>query len=127
MNIVCPVDVASQPGEALPDQQITNAALAYLSSRATVGEGGGGGGQGGGGGSNDADGGVGNDGATHSTESNRTRKGGTPMFLAVGYHKPHIPLKFPAKFLDMIPTDAVSLASFKVYGAVVERGCVADA
>lgn len=25
----------------------------------------------------------------------------TPFFLAVGYHKPHIPFKFPAKFLDL--------------------------
>ena len=30
-----------------------------------------------------------------------------PKFLAVGFHKPHIPFKFPAKYLDLVPSEAV--------------------
>lgn len=33
-----------------------------------------------------------------------------PFFLAVGYHKPHIPLKFPKQFLDLYPISSVPLA-----------------
>lgn len=33
-----------------------------------------------------------------------------PFFLAVGYHKPHIPLKFPKQFLDLFPISTVPLA-----------------
>jgi iduronate 2-sulfatase len=43
----------------------------------------------------------------------RARREGVdpPAFLAVGYHKPHIPFKFPAKYLDLVPTEAqMSLA-----------------
>lgn len=33
-----------------------------------------------------------------------------PFFFAVGYHKPHIPLKFPREFLELFPIDTVPLA-----------------
>ncbi|XP_022256720.1 iduronate 2-sulfatase-like isoform X2 [Limulus polyphemus] len=33
-----------------------------------------------------------------------------PFFLAVGFHKPHIPLKFPLEYLDLYPLSSVSLA-----------------
>ncbi|XP_042855305.1 iduronate 2-sulfatase-like [Penaeus japonicus] len=33
-----------------------------------------------------------------------------PFFLAVGYHKPHIPLKFPLEFLDAYPIANMPLA-----------------
>lgn len=33
-----------------------------------------------------------------------------PFFLAVGYHKPHIPLKFPLEFLDAYPIANIPLA-----------------
>ncbi|CAL4119273.1 unnamed protein product, partial [Meganyctiphanes norvegica] len=32
-----------------------------------------------------------------------------PFFLAIGFHKPHIPLKFPIEYLDMFPIDEVPL------------------
>ncbi|CAC5407944.1 IDS [Mytilus coruscus] len=33
-----------------------------------------------------------------------------PFFLAVGYHKPHIPLKYPKEYLNLYPLDKVHLA-----------------
>uniref|UniRef100_A0A6A7FN98 Iduronate 2-sulfatase-like n=1 Tax=Hirondellea gigas TaxID=1518452 RepID=A0A6A7FN98_9CRUS len=36
-------------------------------------------------------------------------EGGKPFFLAVGFHKPHIPLKYPKQFLDLYPLPDVPL------------------
>ncbi|KAJ0179161.1 hypothetical protein K1T71_004873 [Dendrolimus kikuchii] len=36
-------------------------------------------------------------------KNNRTK----PLFLAVGFHKPHIPLKFPKHYLDKIPLNKI--------------------
>ncbi|CAG2161663.1 unnamed protein product, partial [Oppiella nova] len=36
---------------------------------------------------------------------------GNPFFLALGYHKPHIPLKCPKEFLDLYPLSAINLAT----------------
>ncbi|XP_071124471.1 iduronate 2-sulfatase-like isoform X1 [Mytilus edulis] len=33
-----------------------------------------------------------------------------PFFLAVGYHKPHIPLKYPREYLNLYPLDKIHLA-----------------
>ncbi|CAC5423260.1 IDS [Mytilus coruscus] len=33
-----------------------------------------------------------------------------PFFLAVGYHKPHIPLKYPKEYLNLYPLDKIHLA-----------------
>lgn len=38
---------------------------------------------------------------------NQSRQGNQPFFLAVGYHKPHIPLKFPKEYLDLYPLSRV--------------------
>ncbi|XP_069749590.1 iduronate 2-sulfatase isoform X2 [Narcine bancroftii] len=35
---------------------------------------------------------------------------GSPFFLAVGYHKPHIPLKYPKEFLKLYPRKEIHLA-----------------
>ncbi|CAD0198997.1 unnamed protein product [Chrysodeixis includens] len=35
------------------------------------------------------------------------RNSSTPFFLAVGFHKPHIPLKFPKQYLDRVPINKV--------------------
>jgi iduronate 2-sulfatase len=35
--------------------------------------------------------------------------GGKPYFLGVGFHKPHVPLKFPVEYLDLHPRDEVVL------------------
>ncbi|XP_071981410.1 iduronate 2-sulfatase isoform X2 [Engystomops pustulosus] len=34
----------------------------------------------------------------------------SPFFLAVGYHKPHIPFRFPKEFLKLYPVENISLA-----------------
>ena len=44
----------------------------------------------------------------HSSYSNTKNQ---PFFLAVGYHKPHIPLKFPKKFLDLYPIEKIHIAT----------------
>lgn len=44
----------------------------------------------------------------HSTHSNTKDQ---PFFLAVGYHKPHIPLKFPKQFLDLYPIEKIHVAA----------------
>lgn len=113
MNLVCPVDVDSQPGGRLPDQQITDAALKYLASRKKMQE-------------PEPAAAVINAtafaaphanneaelmAAEEGREEGEEKKKQTPMFLAVGYHKPHIPLKFPKKYLDLIPANTVNLAS----------------
>ncbi|XP_041357724.1 iduronate 2-sulfatase-like [Gigantopelta aegis] len=52
--------------------------------------------------------------ATHflkTMSSNRS----SPFFLAVGYHKPHIPLKYPKEFIDLYPLDEISLARHHTY------------
>ncbi|KAG1714664.1 Iduronate 2-sulfatase [Nymphon striatum] len=33
-----------------------------------------------------------------------------PFFLAVGFHKPHIPLKYPKKYLDLYPLSSIPVA-----------------
>jgi len=33
-----------------------------------------------------------------------------PFFLAVGFHKPHIPFKFPEEYLDLYPLDEIDIA-----------------
>ena len=33
-----------------------------------------------------------------------------PFFLAVGFHKPHVPYKFPEEYLSLYPFDEIDLA-----------------
>jgi len=33
----------------------------------------------------------------------------SPFFLAVGFHKPHLPFQFPHKFIDLYPVESVKL------------------
>ena len=65
-NLLCPVDLETQPEETLPDIQSTNEALKFLEEKSM----------------------------NHSKN---------PFFLAIGYHKPHVPFKFPSDFLDLYP------------------------
>ncbi|KAK3606715.1 hypothetical protein CHS0354_005853 [Potamilus streckersoni] len=78
MNLVCPVDVKTQPGGTLPDIESTDFAMRFLRN--------------------------------YSLETN-----GKPFFLAVGYHKPHIPLKYPKEYLALYPLSNISLAKDNTY------------
>lgn len=40
----------------------------------------------------------------------KVKSTGNPFFLAVGYHKPHIPLKYPEEFLKLYPLEEIHLA-----------------
>lgn len=60
-NLICPVEVRTQPGNTLPDMETVDEAKKFLK------------------------------------QINETK---TPIFLAVGLHKPHIPFRFPHRFLQ---------------------------
>lgn len=79
-NIYCPIQVDQQPGGSLPDIETTEFATAWLRSWAMQ--------------------------AKTKTKNAINQ----PFFMAVGYHKPHIPLKFPQQFLDFYPIENVPLA-----------------
>uniref|UniRef100_H2YQV4 Iduronate 2-sulfatase n=1 Tax=Ciona savignyi TaxID=51511 RepID=H2YQV4_CIOSA len=72
MNLLCPVNVSTQPEHSLPDIQSTEHALQMIKS----------------------------------FSMDKTQ----PFFLAVGFHKPHIPYKFPEEYLDLYPLSEIDLA-----------------
>ena len=87
LNLLCPVDAATMKlnGGSLPDIQSTDRALALLANLSSIAM------------KAKAAAGLGEAEAIAS-----------PWFIAVGYHKPHIPLKFPAKYLDLHPLESVT-------------------
>ncbi|KAK7072874.1 hypothetical protein SK128_018164, partial [Halocaridina rubra] len=79
-NIYCPVEISEQPGGSLPDIQTTEYVTHWLEEKAKLDK--------------------------VSAEIQESK----PFFIAVGYHKPHIPLKFPVEYLDFYPLHTVPLA-----------------
>ena len=75
VNLVCPVQVSSQPEGTLPDLQSTQHAIEFINNY------------------------------------NQTN----PFFLAIGFHKPHIPLKYPKQFKDLFPIEKIELAKKRFY------------
>ncbi|KAG0721293.1 Iduronate 2-sulfatase [Chionoecetes opilio] len=95
-NIYCPVQVEEQPGGSLPDIQTTRHSIAWLrewAGRAPQ--------------PSQPPPQQPNPTATQQPNPTATQQ---PFFLAVGFHKPHIPLKFPKQFLDLYPIQSVPLA-----------------
>jgi iduronate 2-sulfatase len=84
VNAVCPVTPEDQPGGSLPDLQSTAQATTLLRQFAKV----------------------------QQTQLQQG-KAKQPFFLGVGYHKPHIPLKYPAKYRDLYPLDKVPLPAVR--------------
>ncbi|XP_078483511.1 iduronate 2-sulfatase-like [Ciona intestinalis] len=72
MNLLCPVNVTTQPEHSLPDIQSAGHAVEML----------------------------------QKFSNNKSQ----PFFLAVGFHKPHIPYKFPEQYLDLYPISEIDLA-----------------
>lgn len=46
-----------------------------------------------------------------ANQSNNSR----PLFLAVGFNKPHIPFKYPAHFRNLFPLESIELPSQRMY------------
>ncbi|XP_076362814.1 iduronate 2-sulfatase isoform X2 [Tachypleus tridentatus] len=46
----------------------------------------------------------------HFATISELEKCAKPFFLAVGFHKPHIPLKFPQEYINLYPLSSMSLA-----------------
>jgi arylsulfatase A-like enzyme len=51
------------------------------------------------------------DSARQALRGYRSRASGQPFFLAVGFHKPHLPFEAPQRFYDQYPLDQVPLAA----------------
>lgn len=71
-NLVCPVNVKTQPGHSLPDQQSVAEAKRLLHTFRD------------------------DDNDNNDDDDDSTRR---PFFIAIGLHKPHIPFRFPSKYL----------------------------
>ncbi len=84
--LICPVNVTQHPLGTLPDIQSTDYALEILKN------------------------------LSHQHQSkipsmkSEDKKLQPPFFLAVGYHKPHIPLKYPKEFRALYPLDSIDIA-----------------
>ena len=84
--LICPVNVTEHPMGTLPDIQSTDYALEILKNLSQ----------------------------SHSDPSDHDvpHSKGTPQppfFLAVGYHKPHIPFKYPQEFRELYPLESIDI------------------
>nr|XP_039260210.1 iduronate 2-sulfatase-like isoform X2 [Styela clava]XP_039260211.1 iduronate 2-sulfatase-like isoform X3 [Styela clava] len=73
MNLLCAVNVSTQPEKTLPDIQSSDHAVEILKQ----------------------------------LEKDQQKE---PFFLAVGFHKPHVPFKFPEEYLELYPLSKIDLA-----------------
>lgn len=80
-NVICPVQLKTQPERTLPDIQTIAKAKQLLS----------------------------NLNSNHSTSASASTQ---PFFLAIGLHKPHIPLRFPSKYLRYHSIDKFQVDNF---------------
>jgi len=105
-NVVCGVNPEREPLGTLPDVETVEAALEYLSQIKKADE------------SLDRNlfhdyqiKPASEDGNSSSIASGR--KHNQPLFLAVGFHKPHIPLKFPLDYDSLYPVETIRLPYLK--------------
>nr|XP_054756002.1 iduronate 2-sulfatase-like [Lytechinus pictus] len=93
-NVMCPVNVSAMPLQSLPDMQSLEYSSSILKNLSA---------------------------ASHSTNAHgrpdktsrspRDPDMQPPFFLAVGFHKPHIPWKYPEEFKSLYPIESISIAS----------------
>ncbi|XP_030837020.1 iduronate 2-sulfatase [Strongylocentrotus purpuratus] len=91
-NVICPVKVSDMPQKSLPDIQSLEVSSSILKNLSV---------------------------ALHPThkQGKPTETGQSspdmqpPFFLAVGFHKPHIPWKYPEEFKSLYPIESVSIAT----------------
>ncbi|XP_071504150.1 iduronate 2-sulfatase-like [Diadema antillarum] len=104
-NLICPVKVEEMPLESLPDIQSTDYALKLLEEFA----------------SSKSSPPPPSSSSSSSSSPELTKTSGSPsdkepastqpFFLAVGYHKPHVPFKYPEEFRSLYPLTSVQIAS----------------
>lgn len=82
--LLCPVDPSQQPGGSLPDIQTADYTVSMMHNISSRRQ-------------------------HRSSEANKHLPR-EPFFLGVGFHKPHIPYKFPKEFLTLYPLKDVSIA-----------------
>ncbi|XP_041458841.1 iduronate 2-sulfatase-like isoform X2 [Lytechinus variegatus] len=94
-NIICPVNVTEMPLKSLPDMQSTDYAIDLLKQFASRSR------------------------ASPPSRKSTMKESGfriskdpsQPFFLGVGYHKPHIPFKYPQEYQALYPLEEVEIAS----------------
>ncbi|XP_033632113.1 iduronate 2-sulfatase-like [Asterias rubens] len=90
---MCPVNVTKMPKGTLPDIEITDSAISVLRSLSRTKR---------------KVKGKGRHKVTPSTDGHPTPH--TPFFIAVGYHKPHLPFRYPEKYKDLYPIETIEMA-----------------
>ncbi|XP_065185732.1 iduronate 2-sulfatase-like [Sycon ciliatum] len=86
MNLLCPIrNISAMPGGSLPDIQSSDYAVSLLRQIAK---------------------GPGD--RTRSMLPTGDPVPREPFFVGVGFHKPHVPFKFPAEYLDLYPLDKIA-------------------
>ncbi|XP_038054781.1 iduronate 2-sulfatase-like [Patiria miniata] len=91
---MCPVNVTQVPEGTLPDIQSTEYAISSLKSLSSKG---------------------GKKLSHHVKPSFINPAPHTPFFMAVGYHKPHLPFRYPKEYKSLYPLDSMSMAPNPYY------------
>ena len=121
-NIICPVNVTEMPLKSLPDIQSTDHALDLLQQFASRSS------------PPLSPSSPSRKSASKESGSQNSKDPSQPFFLGVGYHKPHIPFKYPQEYRALYPLEDVEIApnpdlppklppvAFEPYTSLMERG-----
>ncbi|XP_033631667.1 iduronate 2-sulfatase-like isoform X2 [Asterias rubens] len=82
-NLLCPVNISTQPLGSLPDIQNTDHILEILQNI--------------------------------SRKNDISSSDDQPFFLAMGFHKPHISLRYPEEYLGLYPLESIDIAPNAFY------------
>ncbi len=84
-NLLCPVNISTQPLGSLPDIQNADHALEIFQN------------------------------LSRARESAKSSSDYQPFFLAMGFHKPHISLRYPEEYLGLYPLESIDIAPNAFY------------